>query len=219
MRLIRMFGVLPAMLSQHAEGKMRVDDVDSGRVREPARRVVSFGPHSESPQWMVALVIKEAPTLAPTMKTNTCAAFQFDADASNGIDETRWPSVMLLTAQIKADMLARDVDNRGPSNERFQLTRPPDPAAKHIVAAWVGSSSEWLDRNYHDRLMLPQRVLFCGARPEGGSARLARDRRMLVQSSRRHRVCPVHTRQVRREAVTLYNNRRVETLKCVELQQ
>jgi adenine-specific DNA-methyltransferase len=46
------------------------------------------------------------------------AAFQFDPEAAKDIDERRWPGVMLLKAQMNADLLTEDLTM---SNRR----RPP----------------------------------------------------------------------------------------------
>ena len=60
-------------------------------------------------QRQVARSIEEAQTLVPKPKIVVFAAFQFDPEASKDIDETHWPGVTLLKAQMNADLLTDDL--------------------------------------------------------------------------------------------------------------
>jgi adenine-specific DNA-methyltransferase len=79
---------------------------ERGTASRPQRVVVSFGPeHAPLEQRQVAQAIEDAQTLVPRPKLIVFAAFQFDPEAAKDIDETNWPGVTLLKAQMNADLL------------------------------------------------------------------------------------------------------------------
>ncbi len=103
----------------HADAETKED--------KPQRVVVSFGPdHAPLEQRQVALAIEEAQTLVPKPKIIVFAAFQFDPEAAKDIDETNWPGVTLLKAQMNADLLTEDLKKKRASNESFWLIGQPD---------------------------------------------------------------------------------------------
>ena len=104
----------------HAEAETKPDDRGADSVREatvayePQRVVISFGPeHAPLEQRQVSLAIDEAQKLVPRSKIIVFAAFQFDPEAAKDIDETEWPGVTLLKAQMNADLLTEDLKKRG----------------------------------------------------------------------------------------------------------
>ena len=130
---------LPGTRWLQAEGEMRPDDAGSDGFREEdvaynaARLAVSFGPdYAPMEQGQVALAIEEAQTLVPKPKVIVFAAFQFDPEASKDIDETKWPGVMLLKAQMNADLLTDDLKKKRASNESFWLIGQPDVEIERI---------------------------------------------------------------------------------------
>ena len=79
---------------------------EDGPTYNPMRAVVSFGPqHAPLEQRQVASALEEAQTLVPRPKLVIFAAFQFDPEAAKDIDETNWPGVTLLKAQMNADLI------------------------------------------------------------------------------------------------------------------
>jgi adenine-specific DNA-methyltransferase len=107
---------LPGCRWLHADGEIRPSAEGADRVREdgtaysPQRVVVSFGPeHAPLEQRQVAQAIEEAQTLVPRPKLIVFTAFQFDPEAARDIDETNWPGVALLKAQMNADLLTDDL--------------------------------------------------------------------------------------------------------------
>ena len=64
--------------------------------------------------------------MVPRPKLVIFAAFQFDPKAARDIDETKWPGVMLLKAQMNADLLTDDLKKKRASNESFWLIGQPD---------------------------------------------------------------------------------------------
>ena len=200
---------LPGTRWLHAEGETRPDDAGTEWVQEkgtaytPERVAVSFGPeHAPLEQRQVAQAIEEAQTLVPRPTILIFAAFQFDPEASKDIDETRWPGVTLLKAQMNADLLTDDLKKQRASNESFWLIGQPDVELGRIyrgpdTGKWevtvhgfdyyntkngnVESGGEsqiavWmLDTDYDGRSLFPRQVFFPMADDKGGWARLAKN--------------------------------------------
>ena len=102
----------------------------------PQRVVASFGPeHAPLEQRQVELALSEAETLRPKPKIIVFAAFQFDPEASKDIDETNWPGVTLLKAQMNADLLTEDLKKKRATNESFWLIGQPDVEIVKIAKA------------------------------------------------------------------------------------
>ncbi len=124
---------LPGCRWLHADGETRPSAEGADRVCEPApaynpmRIVVSFGPeHAPLEQRQVAHAIEEAHTLVPKPKLIVFASFQFDPEAAKDIDETNWPGVTLLKAQMNADLLTDDLKKKRAGNESFWLIGQPE---------------------------------------------------------------------------------------------
>ena len=120
--------LLPGTRWLHAEGETRPDAAGADHVHESATAytstsfVVSFGPnHALLDQRQVARAIEEARSLVPKPKIIVFAAFQFDPEAAKDIDETQWPGVTLLKAQMNADLLTGDLKKKRAGNESFWL--------------------------------------------------------------------------------------------------
>ena len=241
----------------HAEGETRPDDrgadeVRDGTATEATPVVVSFGPdHTPLEQRQVALAIEEAQTLVPRPKIIVFAAFQFDPEAAKDIDETNWPGVTLLKAQMNADLLTDDLKRKRASNESFWLIGQPDmqvetiaageDAGKHRVRVSgfdyyntktgdVESGSEdrialWmLDTDYDGRSLFPRQVFFPMAGPSDGWAKIARNLKAeidedLIKAYRGTVSLPFEAGEHHRAAVKIVDDRGIESLKIVELDQ
>ena len=131
------------MRSLHAEGETRPPTEGGGDyTATPERIVVSFGPdHAPLEQRQVELAIGEAHKLVPKPTRVVFAAFQFDPEASKDIDETNWPGVTLLKAQMNVDLLTEDLKKKRASNESFWLIGQPDVTVN-------GSSSNAMEKEY-----------------------------------------------------------------------
>ena len=117
--------MLPGTRWLHADAETKEDN--------PQRAVVSFGPeHAPLEQRQVELAIEEARRLVPKPKIIVFASFQFDPEAAKDIDETEWPGVTLLKAQMNADLLTEDLKKKRASNESFWLMGQPDVRAEKI---------------------------------------------------------------------------------------
>jgi len=200
---------LPGCRWLHADGETRPSAEGADRVREtgtayaPQRIVVSFGPeHAPLEQRQVAQSIEEAQTLVPKPKLIVFAAFQFDPEAAKDIDETNWPGVTLLKAQMNADLLTDDLKKKRASNESFWLIGQPDVQVERIAkgedkgklrvsvhgfdyyntkTGGIESGGEdkiavWmLDTDYDGRSLYPRQVFFPMAGENEGWARLAKN--------------------------------------------
>ena len=189
----------------HADAETKPNDRGGSNVNEmPAQRVViSFGPeYAPLEQKQVELAIEEARSLVPKPKIIVFAAFQFDPEAAKDIDETNWPGMTLLKAQMNADLLTEDLKKKRASNESFWLIGQPDVQAKKIdkgdeagryrvtVSGFdyyntktgqieSGSAEKiamWmLDTNYDGRSLFPRQVFFPMAGDKEGWSKLARN--------------------------------------------
>jgi len=209
---------LPGCRWLHADGETRPSTEGASRVREkgtaytPHRVVVTFGPeHAPLEQRQVAQAIEEAQTLVPKSKLIVFAAFQFDPEASKDIDETNWPGVTLLKAQMNADLLTEDLKKKRASNDSFWLIGQPDVHLEHIKkgkdknkvrvsvhgfdyyntrTGGIESGGEdkiavWmLDTDYDGRSLYPRQVFFPMAGKNEGWAKLARNLKAEIDEDR-----------------------------------
>jgi adenine-specific DNA-methyltransferase len=200
---------LPGTRWLHAEAETRPDDRGGAFVREEAptkqhkRVVISFGPaHAPLEQRQVEQALEEASHLVPKPSLIVFAAFQFDPEAAKDIDETRWPGVTLLKAQMNSDLLTADLKKKRASNESFWMVGQPDvhlrqimkgdnsglwecevlgfdyfnPKTGEIESGGPDRIAVWmLDTDYDGRSLFPRQVFFPMAGDKEGWARLAKN--------------------------------------------
>ncbi|MEG5138369.1 MULTISPECIES: site-specific DNA-methyltransferase [unclassified Microcoleus] len=201
---------LPGTRWLHADAETKPNDLGANTVKEasgtydkPTRVVISFGQeHAPLEQRQVSQAIEEAQTLVPKPKLIIFAAFQFDPEASKDIDETNWPGVTLLKAQMNADLLTEDLKKKRASNDSFWLMGQPDVALRRIdkgenQGKWevevfgfdyyntktgniesgsVEKIAMWmLDIDYDGRSVFPRQVFFPMAGEKDAWSRLARN--------------------------------------------
>ena len=206
---------LPGQRHLHAEGETRPDDAPApGAQGAPpgVRAVVSFGPdHAPLEQRQVARAIEEASRLVPKVATIVFAAFQFDPEASKDIDETNWPGVTLLKAQMNADLLTDDLKKKRASNESFWLIGQPDVTVEpipdgedegkfrvsvqgfdyyntktgNVESGGADRIALWiLDPDYDGRSLFARQVFFPMAGAKDGWARLAKSLKAEIDPTR-----------------------------------
>ena len=172
---------------------------------KPKRVVVCFGPeHAPLEQRSVELALEEASHLKPKPEIVLFCAFQFDEEASKDIDETNWPGVTLLKAQMNADLQTEDLKKNRSSNESFWLIGQPDvsltpalskgeggkqqyvvevngfdyynPKTGTVESGGKGDIAMWmLDHDYDGRSLFPSQVFFPMAGAKEGWATLAKN--------------------------------------------
>lgn len=169
----------------------------------PKKVVVCFGPeHAPLEQRTVELALEEAAHMKPKPQMVLFCAFQFDEEASKDIDETNFPGVTLLKAQMNADLLTDDLKKKRSSNESFWLIGQPDVTMKQIKtgddkgkfvvdvngfdyynpktgtvdSGGKGDIAMWmLDNNYDGRSLFPSQVFFPMAGAKEGWATLSKN--------------------------------------------
>jgi len=179
---------------------VRATDTDADR---PKRVVICFGPeHAPLEQRLVEQALQEAASLVPKPEIVLFCAFQFDPEARKDIEETNWPGVQLLEAQMDADLQTDDLKKkpRDKTNPGYWLIGQPD-----VELVRTGSDSDWvtievrgfdyynpktgqvesggkadiamwmLDPDYDDRSLFPTQVFFPMAGDKEGWARLAKN--------------------------------------------
>ena len=93
----------------------------------PRRAVICFaGETKPLDSRMVAMAMDEAENMRPAPKLIIFAAFQFDPEAAKDIDETIWPGVTLLKAQMNTDLMTEDLKKKRASDQSFWLVGQPD---------------------------------------------------------------------------------------------
>ena len=201
---------LPGTRWLHAEAETKLNNRGGDSVSEPQapfgqpqRVVISFGPeHAPLEQRQVALAIEEAQTLVPKPKIIVFAAFQFDPEAAKDIDETDWPGVTLLKAQMNADLLTDDLKKKRASSDSYWLIGQPDVTLEEITAGkdrgkyqvrvlgfdyyntktgslesgGTANIAMWLlDTDYDGRSLFPRQVFFPMSGEKEGWSRLAKN--------------------------------------------
>lgn len=169
----------------------------------PKRVVVCFGPeHAPLEQRMVELALEEARTLKPKPEIILFCAFHFDPEARKDIEETNWPGITLLEAQMNADLLTDDLKKKRSSNESFWLIGQPDvqiteitsgenkgkyvvevhgfdyynPKTGTVESGGKNDIAMWmLDHDYDGRSLFPSQVFFPMAGAKEGWATLAKN--------------------------------------------
>lgn len=196
----------------HAEAETRPNDKGASSVKEegvaygPAQRVVvSFGPeHGPLEQRQVELAWQEARSLVPRPGILVFAAFQFDPEAAKDIDELdpQKAGMLLLKAQMNADLLTDDLKKKRTSTDSFWLMGQPDVKLIRIKSGedkgkyqvevlgfdyyntktgllesgGTDRIAMWmLDTDYDDRSLFPRQVFFPMAGENEGWSKLARN--------------------------------------------
>ena len=245
---------LPGCRYLHVDGESLPNDDGPKSVREPGpattrqRIVVSFGPdHAPLEQRQVNQALQEAQTLVPQPTVIVFAAFQFDPEAAKDIDETNWPGMTLLKAQMNADLLTKDLKKERASNESFWLIGQPDVVIEAIRSGEdagkvrvsvqgfdyyntktgdVESGGEdkiamWmLDTDYDGRSLYPRQVFFPMAGSNDGWARLARNLKAEIDEELieiYRGITSLPFEPGERVAVKIVDDRGIESLKVIAL--
>ena len=221
---------------------------DSAQGAAPQRVVVCFGPeHAPLEQRMVELALEEARTLKPKPEIVLFCAFHFDPEARKDIEETNWPGITLLEAQMNADMLTDDLKKKRSSNESFWLIGQPDvqiteiktgedkgkyilevhgfdyynPKTGTVDSGGKGNIAMWmLDHDYDSRSLFPSQVFFPMAGAKEGWATLARNLKAEIDEEKIEAfngTVSLPFTPGREIAVKIIDDRGIESLKIIRL--
>ena len=95
-------------------------------------------------QRQVNQALQEAQTLsAAARRSSSSLPSSFDPEAAKDIDETNWPGITLLKAQMNADLLTEDLKRKRASNESFWLIGQPDVYLHQIARGQ--NTGKWQD--------------------------------------------------------------------------
>ncbi|MFN3637547.1 MAG: site-specific DNA-methyltransferase [Chloroherpetonaceae bacterium] len=214
----------------------------------PKRVVVCFGPeYAPLEQRMVELALDEARTLKPAPDIVLFCAFHFDPEARKDIEETHWPGLTLLEAQMNADLLTDDLKKKRCSNESFWLIGQPDvqlkkletgeDAGKYVVkvhgfdyynprtgmveSGGKGDIAMWmLDHDYDGRSLFPSQVFFPMAGDRDGWGTLAKTLRAEIDEEKMEAfrgTVSLPFTPGRSLAVKIIDARGIESLKIIRL--
>jgi len=229
---------LPGTRYLHVSGTL----ADSGE-----RAVVSFGPeYAALEQRQVALALNDAEKLRPAPKFIVFCAFTFDPEAAKDIDETLWPGVALLKAQMNTDLLTEDLKKARASNQSFWLMGQPDvevhrrkdglfevevhgfdyfdTAKGELVSGGKSKIAVWLlDTDYDERSLFPRQVFFPMAGKGEGWDKLKKDIRAELDESQLPHFhgtvsLPFEAGDNRKIAVKIVDDRGIEPLKIMEIE-
>jgi len=210
------------------------------------RAVVSFGPeHGALEQRQVEHALNEAESLRPSPKFVVFCAFAFDPEAAKDIDETRWPGVNLLKAQMNTDLLTEDLKKARSSNQSFwlmgqpdvQLTELPggrwqlevngfdyfDTAKGELISGGKAKIAMWsLDTDYDGRSLFPHQVFFPMAGKDEGWRKLKKNIRAELDESLLDQFhgtvsLPFEAGKHGKAAVKIVDDRGIESLKILPL--
>ncbi len=210
------------------------------------RVVVSFGPeHGALEQRQVEHALNEAESLRPSPKFVVFCAFTIDPEAAKDIDETRWPGVNLLKAQMNTDLLTEDLKKARSSNQSFwlmgqpdvQLSRLPDgrwqvevngfdyfdTVKGELISGGKSKIAMWsLDTDYDGRSLFPHQVYFPMAGKDEGWHKLKKSIRAELDESLLDQFhgtvsLPFEAGENSKAAVKIVDDRGIESLKILQL--
>lgn len=176
-----------------AEGETKED--------EPKRAIICFG--SETKVMDVRYIdaaLDEAESIRPRPGYIIFAAFQFGPEATQLIDDIKWPDVTVLKVQMNTDLMTEDLKKKRSSNQSFWLVGQPDvklvkygnkkdcyrvqvdgfdyydvKTGKVISGSDQNIAMWMLDTNYdHNKCIEPSQVFFPMGGRKGGWNKLAK---------------------------------------------
>jgi len=227
--------LLPSTRYLHAIGTLS----DSGETV-----AVSFGPEfAPLEQRQVAMALDDAQLIRPAPKYIIFAAFEFDPEAAKDIDETNWPGITLLKAQMNTDLLTEDLKKKRSNNQSFWLMGQPDVELRRredgkyevevhgfdyfdtrsgeLVSGGKGKIALWmLDTDYDNRSLFPSQTFFPMAGKKDGWHKLKKNIRAelnedLLEQYHGTVSLPFKPGEFQRVAVKIIDDRGIESLKIL----
>lgn len=214
-------------------------------VKNTAKKVlVCFGPeHAPLEQRLVELALEEAGNIKPKPDMVLFCAFQFDEEAAKDIDETNWPGVNLLKAQMNMDLQTDDLKKGNRSSESFWLIGQPDvepiklkdgtiqvsvngfdyydPKSGQVVSGGKDKIAMWLlDHDYDGRSLFPSQVFLPLSGAKEGWSTLAKNLKAeidedLIEAYKGTVSLPF--KPGKQVAVKIIDDRGIESLKIIKL--
>jgi adenine-specific DNA-methyltransferase len=214
-------------------------------TKDTAKKVlVCFGPeHAPLEQRLVELALEEAGNIKPKPDMVLFCAFQFDEEASKDIDETNWPGVNLLKAQMNMDLQTDDLKKGNRSSESFWLIGQPDvepiklkdgniqvsvngfdyydPKSGQVVSGGKDKIAMWLlDHNYDGRSLFPSQVFLPLSGAKEGWSTLAKNLKAEIDEDKIEAysgTLSLPFKPGKQVAVKIIDDRGIESLKIIKL--
>jgi adenine-specific DNA-methyltransferase len=212
----------------------------------PQRVVICFGPeHAPLEQRLVEHALAEANSLMPKPEIILFCAFQFDPEARKDIEETNWPGITLLEAQMDADLQTDDLKKkpRDKTNPGFWLIGQPEvhhkklpdgniqvsvlgfdyynPKTGEVESGGKADIAMWmLDPDYDDRSLFPTQVFFPMAGDKEGWSKLAKNLKAEIDEDKIEAFRGTESlpfKPGRKVAVKIIDARGIESLKIIHL--
>ena len=214
-------------------------------VKDTAKKVlVCFGPeHAPLEQRLVELALEEAGNIKPKPDMVLFCAFQFDEEAAKDIDETNWPGVNLLKAQMNMDLQTDDLKKGNRSSESFWLIGQPDvepiklkdgtiqvsvngfdyydPKSGQVVSGGKDKIAMWLlDHDYDGRSLFPSQVFLPLSGAKEGWSTLAKNLKAEIDEDKIEAysgTVSLPFKPGKQVAVKIIDDRGIESLKIIKL--
>jgi adenine-specific DNA-methyltransferase len=214
-------------------------------VKDSGKKViVCFGPeHAPLEQRLVELALEEAGNIKPKPDMVLFCAFQLDEEAAKDIDETNWPGVNLLKAQMNMDLQTDDLKKGSRSSESFWLIGQPDvepiklkdgtiqirvngfdyydPKSGQVVSGGKDKIAMWLlDHNYDGRSLFPSQVFLPLSGAKEGWSTLAKNLKAEIDEDKIEAysgTVSLPFKPGKQVAVKIIDDRGIESLKIIKL--
>ncbi|MHA8094465.1 site-specific DNA-methyltransferase [Aquirufa lenticrescens] len=214
-------------------------------VKDSCKKVlVCFGPENAPlEQRLVELALEEAGNIKPKPDMVLFCAFQFDEEASKDIDETNWPGVNLLKAQMNMDLQTDDLKKGNRSSESFWLIGQPDvepiklkdgtiqvsvngfdyydPKSGQVVSGGKDKIAMWLlDHDYDGRSLFPSQVFLPLSGAKEGWSTLAKNLKAEIDEDKIEAYSGTVSLPFmpgKQVAVKIIDDRGIESLKIIKL--
>ncbi len=218
------------------------------KEENPRRAVICFaGETKPLDSRMVAMALDEVERLRPAPKMVIFAAFQFDPEAAQMIDDQLFGDIQLLSVQMNTDLMTEDLKKKRSSDQSFWLVGQPDVElvrdrrSKELCRVIVkgfdyydvkkgqvesGSTNRiamWmLDTDYDGMCIVPNQVFFPMGGAKDGWNKLAKTLRTEIDQDKiqQYAGCeslPFRVRSNSRIAVKIIDDRGIESLKVIRV--
>ena len=214
------------------------------KEENPKRVLVCFGPeHAPMEQRQVELALEEAGSIRPKPNMVLFCAFQFDEEAAKDIDETNWPGVTLLKAQMNMDLQTEDLKKSNRSSESFWLIGQPDvelnkqkdgtvtvtvngfdyydPKSGEVKSGGADQIAMWMvDQDYDGRSLFPSQVFLPLSGAKEGWNTLAKNLKAEIDEDKIEQYAGTVSLPFnpgKQVAVKIIDDRGIESLKIIKI--
>ncbi|MBQ7154092.1 MAG: site-specific DNA-methyltransferase [Synergistaceae bacterium] len=219
-----------------------------GETVDGRRTAVCFaGESSLMDSARVEGALDEAEDMRPAPEVIVFAAFQFDPEAARMIAAVNWQGIAVLQVQMNPDMMTEDLRRKVRTDQSFWLVGQPDaeleevgeglyrvkvlgfdyynPSTNKVESGNADKIAMWLLDTDYDRMTLePSQVFFPMEGVPGDWTKLAKTLRAEIdaealQKFAGHESLPFECRKGQRVAVKIIDNRGIESMRILTLDE